>query len=105
MPTGVAGALAIQPNTTSSSIAVVRNGGTVVTISGDQVARPPRGVVVAGLPYHVDVSGELADLVRQICSRQIHLEIEKIYAFDDAIAALNKVQTRHARGKIVLSFE
>ena len=34
---------------------------------------------------------------------RLRLEVEQIYPFDSALEALTKVQTRHARGKIVLS--
>ena len=103
MPGGVDGALAVQPDTTTASISVVKDGGTVVTVSGDQVARPQRGVTVTGLAYQVDVREELAVLVDDILDGRLRLEIERVYPFDDALAALDKVQTRHARGKIVLS--
>lgn len=100
---GVDAALAIQPDTTTASISVVTDGGTVVTISGDQVGQPPRGVTVSGLAYDADVRGELVELIDQILTGQLRLEIERIYPFDEALEALGKVQTRHARGKIVLS--
>lgn len=103
MPGGVDAALAVQPGTTSGSAGVVTRGGTVVTISGDRVARPPNGVTVAGLAYHVDVRDELVEVVDQIRTGRLRLEIERSYPFEAAPAALQKVQTRHARGKIVLS--
>lgn len=103
MPDGVDGALAVQPSTTIPSIGVVKDGGTVVTVSGDQVGTPPRGVTVTGLAYEIDVHQELLELVEQITGGRLRLEIEQIYPFDNALEALSKVQTRHARGKIVLS--
>lgn len=101
-PAGVDGALAIQPNTTTSSISVVRAGGTVVTVSGDQ-ALPTRGINVTGLAYDADVRDELYALMKDIVSGDLKLVIEQTYPFGDALAALAKVQTRRARGKIVLS--
>jgi NADPH:quinone reductase-like Zn-dependent oxidoreductase len=103
-PDGVDAALAVQPNTTAASIEVVKDGGTVVSISGDSV-QPPRGVTVTGPSYTVDVRAELLAVLDQIAADEIHLEIEKTYPFDQAPAALAKVQTRHARGKIVLSLD
>ncbi len=100
-PGGVDAALAIQPQTTADSLSVVRDGGTVVTISGDNVA-PARGVNVVGLP-RFDVRDELLELLNQIVAGRLRLVIEHVYPFDDAPAALAKVQTRRARGKIVLS--
>ena len=103
MPDGVDGALAVQPSTTIASVGVVKAGGTVVTVSGDQVDDHPRAVTVTGLDYGIDVYQELLELVDRIADGRLRLEIEQTYPFDDALRALNKVQTRHARGKIVLS--
>jgi NADPH:quinone reductase-like Zn-dependent oxidoreductase len=103
MPSGVDAALAVQPSTTASSADVVKDGGTVVTISGDTPATPARRVTVT-LPSHtIDVRDELIDLVDQIAQGTIRLELERVYPFDEALTALHKVQTRHARGKVVLS--
>lgn len=103
MPDGVDGALAVQPSTTIPSIDVVKDGGTVVTVSGDQAGTPPRGVAVTGLAYEIAVHQDLLELIAHITDGHLQLEIEQIYPFDEALAALSKVQTRHARGKIVLS--
>jgi NADPH:quinone reductase-like Zn-dependent oxidoreductase len=102
LPGGVDAALAVQPDTTMASAAVVKDGGTIVTISADR-ASPPRGITLTGLDYHVDVGAELSELAEQVAAGQLRVEIERVYPFDDALAALDKVQTRHARGKIVLS--
>ncbi|MEP7159512.1 MAG: NADP-dependent oxidoreductase [Dermatophilaceae bacterium] len=101
-PDGVDGALAVQPQTTADSVRVVKDGGTVVTISGDQVP-PTRGVRITGLDYQCDVHGELLALMGNIVAGRIELVIEQIYPFTDALSALAKVQTRRARGKVVLS--
>jgi NADPH:quinone reductase-like Zn-dependent oxidoreductase len=101
-PRGVDAALAVQPDTTMASAAVVKDHGTIVTISADQVL-PSRGITLTGLAYHIDVRDELAELVEQIMTGDLHVEIERVYPFDEALAALGKVQTRRARGKVVLS--
>lgn len=102
MPAGVDAAIAVQPQTTADSIRVVRDGGTVLTISGDQVT-PERGVQVVMPSHEVDVREELIALMDQIRAGQIRLVMEQIYPFADALNALAKVQTRHARGKLVLT--
>lgn len=101
-PGGVDAALAIQPATTATSVDVVKDGGTVVTVSGEQV-HPTRPVTVTGLAYAADVHAGLLTFMNQLAAGQMHLEIEKTYPFDEALTALAKVGTRHARGKIVLS--
>lgn len=103
-PDGVDGAIAIQPDTTAASMSIVKNGGTVVTVSGDQIA-PTHAVNVTGLAYGADVLGELRTLMNEIITDEIQLVIEQIFPFDQALQALAKVQTRHARGKVVLSLQ
>ena len=102
-PDGVDGALAVQPQTTEHTALTVKSGGTVVTISGDRAAPP--GVRVTGLAYQVDVREELIALMDDIVAGDIQLVIEKVYAFGDALSALGKTQTRHARGKLVLTLD
>jgi NADPH:quinone reductase-like Zn-dependent oxidoreductase len=58
---------------------------------------------VTGLAYDADVRDELYALMKDIVSGDLKLVIEQTYPFGDALAALAKVQTRRARGKIVLS--
>lgn len=101
-PGGVDAAVAIQPNTTVDSVRVVKNGGTAVTISGDQVAST-RGVTIEMPPHQVDVRDEMQTLMQQIADGDLRLTIEHIFPFADALQALSKVQTRHARGKTVLT--
>ena len=102
-PDGVDGALAVQPQTTEGSASTVQPGGTVVTVSGDRAAPP--GVRVTGLAYQVDVREELIALMDDIVAGDIQLVIEKVYPFGDALSALGKTQTRHARGKLVLTLD
>lgn len=101
-PGGVDAAIAIQPNTAADSMRVVKDGGIVVTISGDQVA-PERGVRVLMPPHDVDVRGDMALLTQQIADGDVELTLEQVFSFDEGLEALAKVQTRHARGKTVLT--
>ena len=100
-PGGVDGALAVQPGTTATTIPVVCDGGVVVPISGDS-AHPERGVRLETLPIQIDVRSEMDELMAAIDAGTVHLELENIYPFEDAPAALAKVQTRRARGKSVI---
>ena len=100
-PNGVDGALAVQPKTTAGSVLVVKDGGTVVPISGDQDTSPR--VHVTGLAYGVDVHDELVELMADVVSGDLQIVIEKVYPFTEALDALAKTQTRHARGKLVIS--
>lgn len=99
---GTDAALAIQPGTGAPSQQVVRPGGHVVTVSGDsEVVR--RDVRVEQLPHRLDIDREMAELVGDITEGRIQLLLERTYQFDEAIAALEKTETRHARGKVVVS--
>lgn len=101
MPDGVDGALAVQPGTTADAMRVVKNGGSAITISGDTVV-PERGVRVAMVDYQADVRDPLTRLMTEVGRKEVHLEIERVYAFGEAAEALARVQTRHVRGKLVL---
>ncbi len=104
MPGGVDAVMAVQPGTSAESLPVVKDGGSLISISGDALVSE-RGVRMMGIPYHVDVADELVQFMEQIAAGEIHLELEQVYPFDDALAALAKVQTRRARGKLVLRRE
>lgn len=104
MPDGVDAVMAVQPATSAESLPVVKNGGSLISISGDALVSE-RGIRMMGIPYQVDVVDELMQLMGQIAAGEIHLELERVYPFGDALAALAKVQTRRARGKLVLRRE
>lgn len=101
-PNGVDAALAIQPGTAPSSQGVVRDGGRVITVSGDPCP-PERGIRVEQFAHRADSAGEKAALVDDITAERIHLVLEHVYPFADALAALEKTETRHARGKLVVT--
>lgn len=103
-PGGVAAALAIQPDTLGDSMAVTRDGGHAVTVSGDPI-EPQRGIRASQLQHHDDMRPAMARLVADIAAGLIRLVIEKVYPFDQALDALRKTQTRHARGKRVVSVD
>ncbi|HET6672321.1 MAG TPA: NADP-dependent oxidoreductase [Agromyces sp.] len=101
IPDGVDAAIAVQPGTSDESMRVVKDGGSVITISGDTVT-PERGIRVDMVAYGKDVRDELIDLMADVVTKKLHLEIERIYPFDQAAEALSRVQSRHVRGKLVL---
>lgn len=101
-PGGVSAALAIQPGTVDDSMDVVKDGGKVITVSGDQ-AESKRNISVYQFQHHEDTQHAIVKLVSDIAEGRIRLIIEHIYPFKQAIDALEKTETRHARGKIVVS--
>lgn len=101
MPDGVDAAVATQPGTAETSMEVVKDGGKVIAVSGDQV-RPARNISVGQIPHNVDVTDELVQLMNEIASDEIDLFIENTYPFEQGLEALHKVSTRHNRGKTVM---
>jgi NADPH2:quinone reductase len=102
VPGGVDAAIATQPGTASNSLAVVKDGGEIVAVSGDQFV-PVRGIMLKQIPHNADVTDEMSDLLRQVASGEFQLTIENVYPFSEGIEALAKVGTRHTRGKLVLT--
>lgn len=101
MPHGVDGVIAVQPGTSADSLRVAKDGGDLITISNDTV-ETERGVRVAVVPFQADVRDELVQLFSDVAAGDVRVELERVYPFEDALDALAKVQTRHARGKVVL---
>lgn len=101
-PGGVDAALAIQPGTGAQSQFVVREGGHVVTVSGD-VFEPERDVRVEQFVHRADARRDMADLLAAIADGRIRMVLERFYPFTEAVAALEKTETRHARGKLVVA--
>lgn len=104
MPGGVDAAIAVQPLTSAGSMGVVKDNGRIVSISGDDVT-PERGIDVRLMDYEADVRAGLAQMLADVASGAMHLEVERVYPFDEASNALARVQTRHVRGKLILCVE
>lgn len=104
---GVDAALAIQPDTEVSAIKLVRNGGRVITVSGygKPQIQGERGISVAQLTHQDGTRQELARLVTSIAEGATRSVIEAVYPFAEALQALEKTETRHARGKLVVKMK
>lgn len=101
MPKGVDAAIAIQPNTSLSSMKVVKDGGKIISVSGDQF-KTERKIQSVNLPYNMDVKKELIDIIDDIAAGKIKITIEDVYPFEDGLDALEKVRKRRARGKSII---
>lgn len=104
MPGGVDAAIAIQPNTSASSMKVVKDGGKVISVSGDQFTTE-RNIKSVYFPYNMEVKDELQSIIDKIVSKEINITIEKVYDFEDGLDALEKVRTRRARGKSIIEIK
>lgn len=99
---GVDAAVAIQPGTPAPSLQVVRDGGHLVTVSGDPCPSE-RGIHVEQFPHRADSRSEMAELVADISTGRTRMVIEHVYPFEQAMTASEKTETRHARGKLVVT--
>lgn len=102
MPGGVDAVMAIQPNTGSISMDVLKEDGRIVSVSGDQIT-PNKNISIKQFPYQVDVKEELTQLMDKIASSEIKVTIERKYPFEKGLEALEKTGTRRARGKLVIT--
>lgn len=101
-PAGVDAALAIQPGTAAQSIDVVRTKGKVITVSGDTTPSK-RGIVVEQFQHQLTFQQSIGALMEQVEAEKIQIVIEREYPFNEALKALEKTETRHARGKLIVS--
>lgn len=102
-PSGVTAALAIQPGTGIEAIKVVKNGGRLITVSGDNATVPPqRNIQIQQMGHEPETQQKLAVLVSAIANGTCQVVIEKEYPFEKALDALAKTETRRARGKLVV---
>lgn len=101
-PDGVDAALAIQPGTADDCLDIVKDGGKVITVSGDQV-ESERNITVKQIQHHPETQQTVTQLISDVAAGKIRIVIEHVYPFDQAVAALEKTETRHARGKLVVS--
>ncbi|OLV20291.1 zinc-binding dehydrogenase [Deinococcus marmoris] len=100
---GVDAALAIQPGTGIAIQPVIRDGGRLITVSGDSTqVIAERQITVQQISHSPSTQRRVAELVEEIASGSVQLVIENEYPFAAALEALKKTETRHARGKSVV---
>ncbi|WP_301109143.1 NADP-dependent oxidoreductase [Sporosarcina sp.] len=101
---GVNAAIAVQPNTAADSMNTVKNGGMIISISGDQV-NGERQISAQIVSHQLDIKRQLDKMVSDIADGSMEVVIEEVYPFMEGFEALKKTQTRHARGKLILSMD
>ncbi len=104
---GVDAVLAIQPDTETIAIKAVRDVGRVLTVSGygKPQMQGERGIKIAQLSHQNEIRQDLVRLLASVAEGKIRSEIQAEYPFVDALKALEKTETRHARGKLVVKIE
>ena len=104
VPGGFDAVIAIHPGTPIECQPILKDGGVLVAVSGDSFT-PEREIILKGVFNDLDVKKELELLLNQIIAGKINQTVEKVYPFTEAFDALSQVQTRHTRGKIVLTLQ
>lgn len=100
---GVDAALAIQPDTETSAISVVRDAGRVIMVSGyGKQVQGERGIEVSQLTHQTSTRQDLERLIVSVAEGSVRSVIEAEYPFAKSLEALEKTETRHARGKLVV---
>ncbi|MCX4816276.1 NADP-dependent oxidoreductase [Streptomyces sp. NBC_01239] len=80
------------------SAALIRAGGTLVSIVGPVEARPVDGLAV---DFVVEVDrAELGEIVRRVRDGRLRTNIDNVSSLDDAVAALNPTERR--KGKTII---
>jgi NADPH:quinone reductase-like Zn-dependent oxidoreductase len=80
------------------SAALVRPGGTLVSVAGPPEARPAGGLVVDFVV--VSDRAQLGEIAQRVRDGRLRTNIGQVAALDDAVAALNP--TEHVNGKTVI---
>ncbi len=104
VPNGVEAAMAIQPDTSLSVMAIIKNRGKVISVSGDQFT-PLEGITAVKYPYDMPIKEKLILLLNQVDSSEIRLFLKPLQGLDQALDALHRKTQRHARGKSVIILE
>lgn len=99
---GVDAALAIQSGTAKDSMDVVKEGGKLITVSGDKI-NSERGIFVKQFQHQLNLQQAIEKLVEDIDTGKVKVVIGHVYPFEEALDALEKSETRHARGKLIVS--
>ena len=91
----------VEGETANQVVQVLRDGGQMVDLTGSATAG--RSDVRVIRDYVVRADGDrLASITRMIDDGHLRLEVQQVFPFDRASAALELVQSKHVRGKIVL---
>lgn len=100
---GVTASLAIQPGTGQDSIKTVKPRGKLITVSGDnEQIKKERGIIPEQMEHSYKTQQKVIELIDAISKGEIKVVIEKEYPFEEALDALKKTETRHARGKLIV---
>ena len=82
------------------SAALIRAGGTLVTVVGPAEARPADGLAV---DFVVESDrGQLTEIVQRVRDGRLRTNIGKVSTLDDAVAAFNSTERRVGKTVILI---
>ncbi len=91
----------VEGETADRVVQALRDGGQMVDLTGSATAERPGVRVIKD--YVVRADGDrLASITRMIDAGHLRVEVEQVFPFETRPAALELVQSKHVRGKIVL---
>lgn len=90
--------------TAASSLAVVRDGGRLVTIVDLEQVKPTRHIDTQILYFRPD-GRQLGELTKRVDQGQLTVHLDQVFPLAQAKQAHERLETRHHQGKIVLSIE
>jgi NADPH:quinone reductase-like Zn-dependent oxidoreductase len=101
-PSGVDKAVnGVEGETANQVVQALRDGGQMVDLTGSATAERPDVRVIKDYVVRADGT-RLASIARMIDGGHLRLEVQQVFPFERAPAALELVQGKHVRGKVVL---
>lgn len=91
---------ALGGDTLEKSWSVLREGGRVVSLVDFDITS--RNGMIGESVFFASATPYLPEAVRQFQAEELHIVIDSIFSLDEARAALEKVATGHARGKVTI---
>jgi NADPH:quinone reductase len=94
----------VEGETANRVVQVLRDGGQMVDLTGSATAERPDVRVIKDYVVRAD-GNRLASIARMIDRGHLKVEIEQVFPFEGAPDAIERVQNKHVRGKLVLQIE
>jgi NADPH:quinone reductase len=91
----------VEGETANQVVQALRDGGQMVDLTGSATAERPDVRVIKDYVVRAD-GNRLASIARMIDGGHLRLEVQQVFPFERAPAALELVQGKHVRGKVVL---
>lgn len=96
----------ISPMDPTNQMWIGARWGRVIMVSGyGKQVHGERDIKIAQMNHGNEIRPHLEDLLVSVAEGTIRAVVEAKYSFAEALKALEKTETRHARGKLVVRLE